>query len=585
MKRRDETDVRPEPDKEKKFWYGVGYLLPYLKEHQKYFILIFVAMVLVAATSALSAYIFKHILNDIFIAKDEVMLWVLPLIVITLFLVRGLARFFSSYLTTYIGISIASTLRKRLFGHLLSVQYTTIEKITSGDINALIIQTVLNIQNCISKTIPQLIISALTVVALVIVIFYTDWHLALYAMVVGVLIVLPIQILGKKVKKHTGGSETMVIQMANRVNEAFGNLDIVKVYGQEKYEQTLFANFLKGYEKFQIKLAKYQLLSSPFMEFVVALAIAIVIYVGGHSVVKGEMTAGDFFAFLVALTMLYAPIKNLTQNIMALYMLNGYVDRVEDILAIPLENNSADMALASIESVAFEHIDYSIDTTQILQNVSFEIHKGDRIAIVGKSGAGKSSIISLLFGLAKASSGNIMINGAPHREYAPQAIRRQVSYVNQNAGVFNATIQENILYGEHMDKDRYELAKTEAQCGFIDQLPQADQTIAGEFGNRLSGGQRQRIALARAIYKGGSLFVLDEATSALDANTESMLQQSLERTMREKTSIIIAHRLATIEMCNKVIVLEAGRVVAYGKYDEVSKSEAFRRNFMMDGGA
>jgi subfamily B ATP-binding cassette protein MsbA len=296
------------------------------------------------------------------------------------------------------------------------------------------------------------------------------------------------------------------------------------------------------------------------------------------------MSAGDFFAFMVALMMLYAPIKNLTQNYVTLYMLNGYVERVEDILDIPMEMHIAgDERVGKIRDIVFKDISYSIGDTDVLHHLSFEIQEGDRIAIVGKSGAGKSSIISLLFGLGRCTSGEIRINDNLLAHYTLEDIRAEISYVNQNAGIFNTSLQENILYGDTLDKQRYEQAKTEAQCDFMDQMPEGDQTVAGEFGNRLSGGQRQRIALARAIYRQGSLFVLDEATSALDANTESLIQESLENVMQERTSIIIAHRLATIEKCNKVIVLEAGRIVAYGQYDEVSQSEAFRRNFMMEG--
>ena len=565
--------------------YGMKFLLPYLLKYRKYFLIIAISMILVAVTSALSAYIFKYILNDIFIAKDEKMLVILPLVVITLFLLRGLSRFASSYLMTRIGVGVANQLRETMFFKLVDAEYTAVKGLTTGDINAVLIQTVLNIQNTIAKTIPQLIISFLTIVALIVVILYSDWRLSLYAIGIGVLIVIPVRLLGRGVKRHTSSSEVMISEMSNRINESLNHFDLVKVYNRQAYEAGLFSKFLNRYENFQVKLAKYQLLSSPFMEFFVATAIAVVIYVGGHFVIEGSMTPGDFFAFMVALMMLYAPIKNLTQNYIVLYVLNGYIERVEGVFSLPKEYLTKGVTQAEqIKSISFDTIGYSIDGRVILEDITFEIEEGDRVAIVGKSGAGKSSLISLLFGLARPSSGNIEVNGRGQEEYGIISLRREISYVNQSAGIFNTTIQENILYGDVWDAQKYAAARSKAQCDFIDQLPQADQTMAGEFGNRLSGGQRQRIALARALYKGGSLFVLDEATSALDANTESLLQQGLERTMRERTSIIIAHRLATIEMCNKVIVMEAGRVVAYGKYDEVSKSEAFRRNFMMDGG-
>ncbi|HIP62033.1 MAG TPA: ABC transporter ATP-binding protein [Sulfurovum sp.] len=565
-------------------WYGIRFLYPQLKKYKKVSMVILVAMVMVAVTSALSAYIFKYILNDIFINKDEQALIVLPLVVIALFFVRGLARFASSYLTAKVGVAIANTLRESMFTRLIRAEFGSVGRITTGDINAVIIQTALNIQNTISKTLPGLIISAFTVLALIVMILYTDWRLSLYAIAVAVLMVVPVKMLGKGVKRHTASSEDMITELSNRVNESFNNFDLVKVYGREEQEKSLFVDFLKRYEIYQVKLAKYQLLSSPFMEFFVALAIAVVIFVGGHFVIDGSMTAGDFFAFMVALMMLYAPIKSLTQNYIALYMLNSFIERVENILSLPIEKQQENAkSIEKITDIEFSAVSYSIGDSDILRDVSFDIQEGDRVAIVGKSGAGKSSIISLLFGLGVPTKGSVNINKSSLGNYSPHQFRKQISYVNQSAGIFNASIQDNILYGETLDKDRYERAKLDAQCDFIEQMPSQDQEIAGEFGKRLSGGQRQRIALARAIYRDGSLFVLDEATSALDANTESLIQKSLVKVMRSRTSIIIAHRLATIQICNKVMVVENGEIVAYGAYDEVSKGEAFRRNFMMDG--
>lgn len=567
-------------------WQGIRFLSPHLKKHKGLFLIISISMAVVAISSALSAYIFKYILNDIFISKDEQMLIVLPLVVITLFMIRGLARFTSSYLTTKIGLSVANHLRGLMFSRLIEADYAISKKFTTGDINALIIQTALNIQNIISKTIPQLLISSMTVVALVILILYTDWRLSLYAITIGILITVPVKMLGKGVKRHTSKSEAMIDKLSNKINETFNNLDLIKVYTKESYEESLFADFLNKYEEFQIKLAKYQLLSSPFMEFFVAFAIAVVIFMGGHYVIDGSMSAGDFFAFMVALMMLYAPIKNLTQNYIALYVLNGYVQRVEQILDItPEQHSSKRNDIERIGSIEFEDIDYMIGDTSILNGISFRIEDGDRLAIVGKSGAGKSSIISMLFGLATPSSGAIRINDKPLKNYSLREFRKQISYVNQNASVFNDTIRENILYGNPMNEARYDMAISNAQCDFIYDMQNTDMELAGEFGNRLSGGQRQRLALARAIYSDGSLFVLDEATSALDANTESMIQKSLTEAINGKTSIIIAHRLSTIEQCNKVIVVEAGQITAYGSYDEVSKQDAFKRNFMVEARA
>lgn len=563
-------------------WRGIVFLTPYLNRFKRLYGFIFVCMVLVAVTSALSAYIFKHILDDIFIAKDRQMLVWIPVVVVLLFTVRGVSRFMSSYLMNKIGVSVSNAIRRELFSHLLETQFLSLKKITTGEINALIIQTVLNIQNIISKILPQLLISFLTVIALIVVILYSDWRLALYAIAIGLLMVIPVKFLGKGVKRHTERSENMIRELSNRINETFNNIDLVKVYGANKREHDRFIEFLYRYETHQIKLSKYQLLSSPFMEFFIASAIAMVIYIGGNFVMDGSMSAGDFFAFMVALMMLYAPIKALTQNYISLFMLNGYVQRVEQILSLPIESK-ADLTseIGGITPLVFENVSYAIGDSSILQDISFTIEERDSLAIVGQSGAGKSTILSLIFGFGTPLAGRIKISNTEYLKIDAQQVRSMISYVNQSAAIFNISIEENILYGRDMDKKRYQEALALAKCDFVESFPAKSGELAGEFGNRLSGGQRQRVALARAIYRDAPLFVLDEATSALDSNTESIIQQSLERIMQKRTSIIIAHRLSTIQKCNKVLVLERGRVVAYGSYDEVSQSEAFRRNFML----
>jgi len=561
--------------------YGVKFLLPYLKEHQRGAITIAISMILVAVTSALSAYMFKYILNDIFIAKDEWMLMILPIVVVVLFLTRGISRFTSSYMTSKVGVSVANRLRSDMFGRLIDAHYGYRGLLTTGDTNSIVIQTALNIQNIISKSIPQLIISLLTVVSLIILILYTDVRLALYAVSIGMLMILPVKLLSKGVKRYASYSEDTISNLSNSLNEALTNLELIKVYSREREMKSLFDSSLDSYRGHQLKLAKYQLLSSPFMEFFVASAISIVIYVGGGFVIDGSMSAGDFFAFMVALMMLYAPIKNLTQNYSTLFALNSYIQRVEQILDIPLENADGGDSIVEIDSISFDRVSYKIGDTDILQDITMDIKKGDRVAIVGRSGAGKSSLISLLCGLAEPTGGEIVINSKAMEQISIDSIRQSISYVNQSAGVFNSSIRENIIYGREMDEVRYSRVVVDARCDFIDSLDGGDSYIVGEGGSRLSGGQRQRVAMARAMYRDGSLFILDEATSGLDTNTEVKIQQALERILSEHTSIIIAHRLSTIQQCNRVVVLESGRIVAYGSYDEVSSTEEFRTNFGM----
>jgi ABC-type multidrug transport system fused ATPase/permease subunit len=315
------------------------------------------------------------------------------------------------------------------------------------------------------------------------------------------------------------------------------------------------------------------------MELFVSLAVAAVVFFGGLSVIKGEMTVGDFFAFLTALLMLYAPIKVVTKNSIVLNMLDTYIKRIENILNLPQEQEGAEKLNQQINSIEFENANLKIGKKNILKDINLTINQGETIALVGKTGAGKSSILTLLFGFRSCSSGKVLINDKDIATLDNSSVRDEMSYVNQSAGIFNTTIKENIIYGLEFDQDRYDEAIRLAHCEFIKDLTKQDDYVVGENGKKLSGGQRQRLALARAIYKDGSLFVLDEATSALDADTENMIQSSLENIMKVKTTIVIAHRLNTIKNADKVYVLSAGKIVESGTYEEVSKTEAFKKNF------
>jgi ABC-type multidrug transport system fused ATPase/permease subunit len=291
------------------------------------------------------------------------------------------------------------------------------------------------------------------------------------------------------------------------------------------------------------------------------------------------MTVGDFFAFLTALLMLYAPIKVVTKNSIVLNMLDTYIKRIENILNLPQEQEGAEKLNQQINSIEFENANLKIGKKNILKDINFTINQGETIALVGKTGAGKSSILTLLFGFRSCSSGKVLINDKDIATLDNSSVRDEMSYVNQSAGIFNTTIKENIIYGLEFDQDRYNEAIRLAHCEFIKDLTKQDDYVVGENGKKLSGGQRQRLALARAIYKDGSLFVLDEATSALDADTENIIQSSLENIMKVKTTIVIAHRLNTIKNADKVYVLSAGKIVESGTYEEVSKTEAFKKNF------
>ena len=560
-------------------WYGIKFLIPYIKDYKVKIFIMFFSMLMVAISSALNAYMMKPILNNIFVAKDENMLTLLPLLVVILFVFRGIFRFLSSYVANSIGVSITNTLRSEMFKRAVNAEYSQIQSKTIGDINAHIIQTLLNLKNIIAKTLPNYIISFITIIALIGLILYLNWKLSLIAVAFASILIFPIRYFGKRVKSHVLNAEKMVSSLTDSINETFSHIDLVKVYNNTDYEQKKFDKVLGNYTKFKLKLSKYQEATSPVMELFVSLAIASVIYFGGYMVIKEGMTVGDFFAFVSALMMLYAPIKVVTKNSLILNILDTYIKRVETILNWQQEEKKLEKLTEDIKSIEFRDVSLKIGEKEILKDISFKLDNKETLAIVGKTGAGKSSIISLIFGFRKPNSGVILINGKDITTLDINSIRDKISYVNQAAGAFNSSIKDNILYGKEFSKDRYNDAVKRSECEFIEHLPKKDSYIVGENGKKLSGGQRQRLALARAIYKDGSLFILDEATSALDTKTEKLIQESIKEIMQEKTTIVIAHRLSTIENANKVMVLSNGIIAELGSFKEVSKTKAFKENF------
>jgi subfamily B ATP-binding cassette protein MsbA len=538
-------------------------------------------MIGVAVTSAIGAYMMKPILNNIFISKDEKMLYIMPFLIIAVFISRGIFRFLATYLADVIGIAITKEIRAKMFDRAVNADFTKVSEKTVGDINAHIIQTVLNLRNIIVKTIPKFLISLFTIIALIILVIYLNWKLSLLAIMFASIIVFPVKYLGSKVKNHVLQAEKMISGLTNRINEVFNNFDIVKIYNNADYEKKEFENILDKYQSFQLKLSKYQEATSPIMELFVSLAIASVVFFGGLAVVEKDMSVGDFFSFLTALLMLYGPIKIITKNTIILNILDNYIKRIENILNLPQEKSDLKKLNDQIKKIEFIDVSLQIGKNKILEGVDFTINRGETIALVGKTGVGKSSILTLLFGFRKPSSGRILINSIDINKLDKNSLRKEISYVNQGASIFNMTIKENIIYGFKYNEERYKNAIKLAHCEFIKDLPKKDNFIVGENGKKLSGGQKQRIALARAIYKDGSLFVLDEATSALDASTENLIQKSLKKIMQYKTTIVIAHRLNTIKNADRVIVLNNGKIAEIGTYKEVSNSDAFKKNFAL----
>jgi subfamily B ATP-binding cassette protein MsbA len=381
-------------------------------------------------------------------------------------------------------------------------------------------------------------------------------------------------------RKYSKLSQESTADMTSRLGEILSNIEVIKSNSTQIYEQKRFAQENQNVFKFIMKQVRTTALTAPIMEILGSVAIGLVIYIGGKEVIDGHMTVGAFFAFATALFMLYTPIKKIS----------GLYNKAQDAIIAnsrmhELLNTKADIVSGDkelndlIESVSFKNVSLSYADTPALNNISFEARKGDSIALVGDSGAGKSSLVNLLVRFYDPTSGTILINNSDSKNYTLTSLHKKVAYVTQRIYIFNDSFAANVAYGEEIDEKRVTEALTKAYAmEFIDTLKDGIHTLLSESGDNLSGGQRQRIALARALYKNPDILILDEATSALDNKSEALVQQALKALKSEMITFTVAHRLSTIEDADKIMVFEKGQIICSDNHEDLLKNcEVYQR--------
>ena len=559
-------------------------ILKYFKQYKLQIFLACFSMVLVALTSAGTAYLVKPALDDIFVKKDVSMLLLLPFAFVLLTLVKGLGRYFQNYFMQYCGLLVLETLRDELYNKIVFLPVKFFEDNQIGMLMSRITNDVGNIRSSLPALV-SMVREFMTMLGLLVVVFYQNWSLALWAVLVLPLGVYPFIYLGKKLRKLGKKSQITMADVTSFLQEVFSGIRVVKAFAAEDYEAKRFAVENRRMVKIAFKQTIINEISSPLMELVGAVGIGLVMWYGGKQVIDGVSTPGTFFSFLAALVMLYDPLKKLTTSNNDVQRALASAERVFEILdseEIREEDDGAIEFTPPLTEMHFEHVTfrYSKHADLALDDVCFTIRAGERVAIVGPSGAGKSTFVNLIPRFYDPQSGEIRLNGRNIREYTLRSLRESVALVSQDTFLFNTSIAQNIAYGV---KD-YNLADVQAAAqkayahDFIMAMPEGYDSIAGERGVKMSGGQKQRLAIARAIYKDMPLLILDEATSALDSESERIVQMALENLMRDRTSIVIAHRLSTVLNADRILVMEQGRIVAVGKHDELlSGNELYQK--------
>ncbi|HPA14494.1 MAG TPA: lipid A export permease/ATP-binding protein MsbA [Desulfobacterales bacterium] len=550
------------------------HLLSLIKENWIHLFLAMVCMLVVAASSAATAFLVKPALDDIFFKKNEAMLKLIPLAVIIIYLLRGLGMYTQEYLMNYVGQDIIRRLRNSLYDRIQDLPIAFFQREKTGGLMSRITNDVNVIRNMVSDAVTSSLRDGFTILGLTFVIFYRDWKMALVAFVVLPIAFYPVIEFGRRVRKVSTGFQEAMADMSSFLHETFAGNKIVKAFGMEAHEKKRFFEKTMDLFKLEMKTVIAKSLSSPIMEFLGGLGIAFVIWYGGYKVISGSSTPGTFFSFLAAVLMLYDPVKKLSKLNNMVQQGLAAADRVFDILEEESDvTEISEPVEIQTEShrITFRQAFFKYKDEMVLKNINLDVRAGEILALVGMSGGGKTSLVNLIPRFYDVTGGAILIDGLDIRKASIASLRRQIAIVTQEPILFNDTIRNNIAYGNPnaSDLEIESAAKSAYAYDFIMSFPQRFETNIGELGGRLSGGEKQRLCIARALLKNAPILILDEATSSLDTESESLVQKALENLMIGRTTFVIAHRLSTIRYAHRIIVLADGQIVEEGKHDEL----------------
>lgn len=558
-------------------------LLRLAKPYYVRFTIAMICMIIAGGLQSSLAVLVKPVLDDIFLKKNPAALKWVPLAVIGIFLLKGICNYGQTILMSFIGLRIVTNLRNKLYEQIQKQSLAFFTQHPTGILMSRITNDVVSIQGASSEAVTSLIKDTVTLISLIGIIFYTDWKLAIIAVVVFPLTIYPISRIGKKMRQVATSTQITMGTLSSLLQETIAGTRIVKAFGMEKYENERFAAENERLFKLNMKAVSVNAISHPLMEFLGGLGIAAVIFYGGYNVVQGNSTPGTFFSFLAALLMLYEPVKRLVnvnntiqQGIAGADRVFSIIDRVPDIDDKP----GARVLPPITRSIDVENITFCYEKTAVLKNITLSIKAGEVVAFVGMSGGGKTSLVNLIPRFYDVSAGCILIDGIDIRDVTMQSLRSQIAIVTQQTILFNDTVKNNIAYGDidRTENDIINAAKAANAHDFIMKLPNQYDTNIGELGTKLSGGEKQRISIARALLKDAPILILDEATSSLDTEAEIEVQEALDNLMKGRTTLVIAHRLSTIRNADRIVALVNGEIVEEGSHEALlaKQGEYFR---------
>lgn len=549
-------------------------ILELVRQHWGRLVLAMLFMVGVAVLTSGTAYLVKPVLDEIFFKKDMKMLKLLPIAIVLLYVVKGGCYFGQAYLMNYVGHSIIKQLRDRLYSHIQMLPLSFFHKYKTGTLMSRITNDVNVVKSMTSNAITAVLKDAFSIVGLLFVLFYRDWKLALIAIVVFPLAVVPVVKFGRRMRQLSTRCQEAIAKMNSLLQETFTGTRIVKAFGMEKYEGERFFQRTLELFNYEMKAVVIRSISPSVMELLGGIGAMFIIWYGGYKVIIGASTPGTFFSFMAALIMLYEPVKRISplnntiqEGLAAAIRIYDILDTESDIV----ERKDALVLRDGHHPVVFRNVSFAYDRNMVLKEINLEAKSGEVIALVGMSGGGKTTLVNLIPRFYDVTEGSILIDGHDIRDFTIASLRSQIGIVTQDPILFNDTIRNNIAYGDVKASESAIIAAAKAAYAydFIQSFPDKFDTVVGERGVRLSGGEKQRICIARALLKNAPILILDEATSSLDTESELAVQQALDNLMKGRTTFVIAHRLSTIRHADRIVVIANGRIVEEGKHEQL----------------